>query len=182
MKGQVSSTGQLDSVLDNKNKGKRNLSQSSERHLLFERVDIGTYKEDIGGNFRAYQGAVAEKIQEEELHIETQSHELLALSNIILIKPGQSSHLFNQYISTSTVSKIEKKVQEKFNITENRFNGMKKAELEDIIRDLRDKKISLKLATKKFTAMTSDDDDVDELLFGVRNLIESVPASNFNYQ
>lgn len=59
---------------------------------------------------------------------------------------------------------------------------MKKAELEDIIRDLRDKKISLKLATKKFTAMTSDDDDVDELLFGVRNLIESVPASNFNYQ
>lgn len=181
-KGQVSSTGQLDSVLYNKNKGKRKLSQSSERHLLFEKVDISTYKEDIGGKFQANQVAVAERIQEEELHIETQSHELLALSNIILIKPGQSSQLLNQYISTSTISKIEEKVQEKFNIKENLLNGTKKAKLEDIIRELRDKKISLKVATKKITAMTSNDDDVVELLFGVRNLIESIPASNFNYQ
>lgn len=81
----------------------------------------------------------------------------------------------NQYIYTSTISKIEEKVQEKFNIKENLFNGTKKAKLEDIIRELRDKKISLKAATKKIT-------DVVELLFGVRNLIESIPASNFNYQ
>ncbi|CAO3622796.1 unnamed protein product [Mucor hiemalis] len=116
-------------------------------------------EEDIGKKFKDYQVAVAKKIQEKELYIETESHELLALSNIILIKPGQSSHLFDQYISTSTMSKIEKKVQEKFNITENRFDAMKKALLENIIHELQDKKITIKVARKKITAMTSDEDD-----------------------
>jgi hypothetical protein len=109
---------------------------------------------------------------------------LLAISNILLIKSDQGSRLFNKYITSSITSLIEKEVEAKFNIKNYQFDPIKKANLDNILNDVRQKPISIKVASKKISSIFSDNDDdiMDPLLLGVRNLLESIPHSKFNYQ
>ncbi|KAG2197605.1 hypothetical protein INT47_006668 [Mucor saturninus] len=178
-------------IPSNIKKRKNSQVHSLEREFLFEKVDADQFRsdekswvidgDDVGKKFQQYQIAVAEHVQSGELLVETHIQELLALSNILLIKPDQSSSLFNKYLHTTAL--IEKEIKAKFNVEKYRFDPIKKANLEGILADLRDKSISIKVASKKIGNILSDedDDDMDPLLLGVRNLIESIPQSKFNY-
>lgn len=85
---------------------------------MFEKVDADQFRndekswvidgDDVGKKFQQYQIAVAEHVHLGELLVDTHIHGLLALSNILLIKPDQSSSLFNKYLPTTTTALIEK--------------------------------------------------------------------------
>lgn len=127
------------------------------REFLFEKVDVDQFKSDgkawiaegidVGNMFKEYQVAVAECVQSEELPLETHVHEILVLSNFLLIKPDQSSALFEKYLPSATTKLIEQKIKEKFNIKKSQLDYNKKAQLDEILSNLRDKSISIKAAS-----------------------------------
>lgn len=91
--------------------------------------------------------------------------------------------MYKQFFSDDDVQWIETEVKLKFGIDEEfRLETPKKHMLDDIIFSLRKQETTTKVATKKLTAVLSDDenDETDMLLLGVRNLIESLPRSKFN--
>lgn len=143
---------------------------------------------NVGKSFQNYQIKVAEEFQSKEIRVETDTHEILALSNILLIKHGQNSKIFSQFFSNSTITMIEEKVQEKFGIISFDSSNIKdtthfdiakdtKNNLEDVIKSVIRREISTKQASKKITNLTSDESECtpdDMLLLGVRNLADSI--------
>lgn len=115
------------------------------------------------------------------MSIETHTHEVLALSNILLKKRNQESTLLKNCFFVSIMNAIETKFQEKLR---EQFNPVvKQAELDTTIYKMRQKIIkTTNSAIKKITNIISDDDDgnSDKLILGVRNLIESLPRNKFN--
>lgn len=70
----------------------------------------------MGKAFQDFQIHIAEEANSREIHIESDTHAILALSNILLVKNNQSGEIFNHYFPDSTLRIIKEKVEEKFGI------------------------------------------------------------------
>jgi hypothetical protein len=143
---------------------------------------IGTNPMDIGAQFQRYQAAVAESVTSKELCVETDTQEIPALSNILLIKRDQETASFKKLFPSSSVDTIVSEVKKKFNIVETRLNSATRDSIDNVVLSVRNQVKSTKLAIKTITEMLSDDDNnnVDMLLLGVRNLVAFLPGSKFN--
>lgn len=137
---------------------------------------------DFGKKFQDYQLAVSEYVQSKDVLVEKNTHEILALSHILLIKNKQESAMYKQFFSDDNVNLMAESIKSKFGIGQYRLESPTKSALEDIVYDLRQKSISTQSAVKKLTQILSDGEDnkADMLILGVRNLIESLPRTKFN--
>jgi hypothetical protein len=119
---------------------------------------------DIGAQFQRYQAAVAESVTSKELCVETDTQEIPALSNILLIKRDQETASFKKLFPSSSVDTIVSEVKKKFNIVETRLNSATRDSIDNVVLSVRNQVKSTK----------------DMLLLDVRNLVESLPGSKFN--
>jgi hypothetical protein len=145
---------------------------------------------NVGKAFQAYQVQMAEEADTREFHVESETHGILALSNILLIKYDRSNLVFQEHLPDSMLRAVEDKVKHKFGIVSYDPTTSKKItkhfdldqdskhQLENITKNVARGEMTCKQASKKIHNLTSDDPDAnpdDMLILGVRNLIESIP-------
>lgn len=138
---------------------------------------------------------MADEFNSREIHIESDTHAILALSNILLVKNGQSSKIFTRYFPDSMLCVITEKVQEKFDVISFNPDTKKKSivyfdmaknaksDLEEVVKRVTRDEITIKQAAKQIVNLISDEPEAqpdDMLLLGVRNLIESIPKTKTN--
>lgn len=173
---------------------------------FFNDIDSSEYKKevkewfvsdniDVGKAFQDFQIHMAEEANSREIHIESDTHAILALSNILLIKNSQSNEIFNHYFPDSTLRIIKEKVEEKYGIISFNPDTRKKSivhfdmakktksALEEVVKSVIRDEITMKQAAKQIVNLTSDEPEAQPdnmLLLGIRNLIESIPKSKTN--
>ncbi|KAL9542212.1 hypothetical protein MBANPS3_008722 [Mucor bainieri] len=63
--------------------------------------------QDIGKAFQEYQNTMAKEASAREFQVEKDTHAILSLSNIILIKNGQHDRTFGSHLSQDMMKSIE---------------------------------------------------------------------------
>lgn len=166
----------------------------------FNDIDSSEYKKevkewlvsdniDVGKALQDFQIRIAEEANSREIHIESDTHAILALSNILFVINSQSSEIFNHYFPDSTLRIIKEKVEEKFGIISFNPNTRKKSiihfdmakktknEHEEVEKSAIRDEITIKQAPKQIVNLTRDGPEAqpdDMLLLVVRNLAESI--------
>ncbi|GAN03601.1 hypothetical protein MAM1_0044d03056 [Mucor ambiguus] len=185
-----SSTTQVYNTLTGK---KRKTKERKEENFPNYQDQIKEWKiddQDIGKAFQDYQISMAKEALSREFQVETDTHAILALTNILLIKHGQNDSTFDSHFTPNMMILVEESVQQKFDIiVVDSVSKLKKrnyvdmdshvkAELENVIKSMLRKENSTKQTTKKINNLTTNESTHtpdDMLLLGVRNLIESIP-------
>ncbi|GAA5799945.1 hypothetical protein HPULCUR_005366 [Helicostylum pulchrum] len=81
-----------------------------------------------------YQKAIAAKNNKEGLIVELNTHELLALNNVLLIKHGQHSKMMLDFFSEDTLKNIKLDLIDRFKIEDIDFNKNIRDKLDDILK------------------------------------------------
>lgn len=81
-----------------------------------------------------YQKAIAMKNNTEGLLVELNTHELLAVNNVLLIKPGQHSKMMLNFFSEEVLLDIERDLVAKFKIEDKDFDKHIKDQIDDILK------------------------------------------------
>lgn len=89
---------------------------------------------NISSAFRMYQRDIALLNASGGLLVETNPHELLAVNNILLLKPGQHSNMMMKHFTEETFKDIHKDVATKFGIEDKEFDQEKKLAIEKILK------------------------------------------------
>ncbi|KAI7894262.1 uncharacterized protein EV154DRAFT_478510 [Mucor mucedo] len=137
-------------------------------------ADENKYKIDnvnVGELFKKYQLKAAKQIEEKGCFLESDIQELLAINNILLIKPGQASLLVSSIFNEACILSIRHEIKQIFGTIDSA----------DIHTDV--KTITMTKAAKKLNDVLSDDDCKnydDMIVIGIRNLLEILPKYKFN--
>ncbi|KAG1085726.1 hypothetical protein G6F42_021274 [Rhizopus arrhizus] len=146
--------------------------------------------EDIGKAFQDYQISMAKEALSREFQVEKDTHAILALTNILLVKHGQNDSTFDSHFTPNMMKLVEESVQQKFDVIvvdsvsklkrRNHFDMDKhvKSHLEDTIKSVLRAEMTTKQAAKRINNLTTDEETHtpdDMLLLGVRNLLECIP-------
>jgi len=89
---------------------------------------------NISSAFRMYQRDIALLNASGGLLVESNPHELLAVNNILLLKPGQHSNMMMKHFTEETFKNIHKDVATKFGIEDKEFDQEKKLAIEKILK------------------------------------------------
>lgn len=133
---------------------------------------------------------MAKEALSREFQVEKDTHAILALTNILLVKHGQNDSTFDSHFTPNMMKLVEESVQQKFDVIvvdsvsklkrRNHFDMDKhvKSHLEDTIKSVLRAEMTTKQAAKRINNLTTDEETHtpdDMLLLGVRNLLECIP-------
>ncbi|GAA5806829.1 hypothetical protein MFLAVUS_000177 [Mucor flavus] len=167
-------------VSDNDNHASINLDN-------YTYADENKYKIDnvnVGELFKKYQLKAAKQIKEKGCFLESDIQELLAMNNILLIKPGQTSPLVSSIFNEACILSIQHEIKQIFGIIDAvDIHTDVKVKIEEILKDTKSHTITMTKAAKKLNNVLSDDDYKnydDMIVIGIRNLLEIIPKYKFN--
>ncbi|KAG0857061.1 hypothetical protein G6F17_004032 [Rhizopus arrhizus] len=106
---------------------------------------------NVGKLFKKYQLEAAKQIKSKGCFLEADIQELLAINNILLIKPGQTSRLVSGVFSEACILSIQREIKQIFDIM-----------------DSTEVQTDVKIRIEKI------------LKVGIRNLLEIIPKYKFN--
>ncbi|CAO0797373.1 unnamed protein product [Mucor circinelloides] len=138
---------------------------------------------NISSAFRMYQRDIALLNASGGLLVESNPHELLAVNNILLLKPGQHSNMMMKHFTEETFKNIHKDVATKFGIEDKEFDQEKKLAIEKILKKLKKEELNSKQAAKEIGKLESDTttfEPTDAIIVGLQNLVRKIPRTKFN--
>lgn len=138
---------------------------------------------DVGKPLKHFQVRMANELNSREVRVEEDTHAILALSNIILVKIWQGSQEFRSSFPDNILRRMEEEVKKKFNLASITESFKMKKEAEKIIEEMLCGKSSSYQAARKLSHLTSDNplpSATDKLLLGLRNLVENMPKKRNN--
>lgn len=89
---------------------------------------------NISNCFIKYQKDIAVKNNRDGLLVETNPHELLAINNVLLLKPGQHSEMLLNHFSEELLKDVEQDLVDRFQIKDVEFDTEKKAAIDSTLK------------------------------------------------
>ncbi|KAI7898192.1 uncharacterized protein BX663DRAFT_269891 [Cokeromyces recurvatus] len=137
-------------------------------------------QETLAEKFKTYkQKIIHDAATELEFSLETNLPELIALNNVMLLKPSQFSRYMRDHFTDKALNEWHKGILSTLIVdVEKEAQDIAKS-LDDIIYNLQKKKIKTREAVQKLVAMSIGKEDHEaQILIGLSNLIQKLPSQN----